>query len=368
MHLWTCGSCGKSFPEDPALWRCSCGGPVHLELEPARLEPRRLAGRPPDQWRYREILPVYNWHERVSLGEGMTPLVPVLHGKIPFLAKLDYLMPSGSFKDRGASLLLTFLATHGIREVVEDSSGNAGAAIACYAARARVDATIYVPAHASPAKLRAISGFGARLVKVRGSRDDVTRAVRGAAGKTCYASHIWNPYFMHGTKTCAYEIVEQLGWKAPDWVIAPSGSGSMLLGLHLGFRELLSNGLIDGPPRLVAVQARNCNPLERFLKNKRPRAARPTIAEGVAMARPPRLSEMARALSESRGRVFAAEEERLLPAMESCWRSGFYVEPTSALGLTALEDLAKEELLDGLKVVVIFTGSGMKFSGRSPHA
>ncbi len=334
-----------------------------MDFEPARLEPRRVAGRPTDQWRYREVLPIHNWHERVSLGEGMTPLVPILHRKIPFLAKLDYLMPSGSFKDRGASLLLTFLAARGVREVVEDSSGNAGAAIACYAARARVDATIYVPARASTAKIRAISGFGARLVKVRGSRDTVTNAVRAAAASICYASHIWNPYFMHGTKTCAYEIVEQLGWKAPDSVIIPSGSGTMLLGLHVGFRELLSRGLIDRLPRLVATQARNCNPLERFVQNKKPRPARPTIAEGVAVGRPPRLSEMAQALSESKGRVYAAREGRVLPATRSCWHYGLYVEPTSALGLTALEDLAEEESLDGRKVVVIFTGSGLKFSG-----
>jgi threonine synthase len=298
----------------------------------------------------------------------MTPLVPVIHRKIPFLAKLDYLMPSGSFKDRGASLLLTFLASRGVREVVEDSSGNAGAAIACYAARARVAATIYVPSHASPGKIRAIESFGARAAKIKGSRDDVATAVRAAAQKTCYASHIWNPYFMQGTKTCAYEIVEQLGWKPPDWVIVPSGSGTMLLGLRLAFLELLSRGLIDRSPRLVAAQARNCNPLERFLKNKKPRAASPTIAEGVAVARPPRLSEMARAISESRGRVYASKEERLLPAMEACSHNGLYIEPTSALALTALEDLAEEEPLDGLKVVLILTGSGLKFSESRRHS
>jgi threonine synthase len=112
----------------------------------ARLEPRRIATRPADQWRYREALPLPNWHERISLGEGMMPLVPTPHAKIPFLAKLDYIMPTGSFKDRGACVLMTFLASRGVRTVVEDSSGNAGAAIACYAARARVRADVYVPA------------------------------------------------------------------------------------------------------------------------------------------------------------------------------------------------------------------------------
>jgi threonine synthase len=345
------------------IWRCDCGAPLHLDFEPARLEPRRLAGRPTDQWRYREALPIHNWRERVSLGEGMTPLVSVLHRKIPFLAKLDYLMPSGSFKDRGASMLLTFLASRGVRSVVEDSSGNAGAAVACYAARARISATIYVPAEASPGKLRAIAGFGAGVVKVRGSRDDVTASVQAAARRTCYASHIWNPYFMHGTKTCSYEIAEQLGWKAPDWIIIPCGSGTMLLGLHLGFLEMRSLGLIDRVPRLAAVQARNCNPLERLMAHKKPRPGRPTLAEGVGVAKPPRLEEMARAVRESNGKVFSGREARLIPAMKSCWNAGLYVEPTSALGLTALEDLAEEESVDGRRIVVIFTGSGLKFSG-----
>ena len=363
MHLWTCGSCGKCYPEDPALWKCPCGGPFHMNFEPARLQPRRLPGRAADQWRYREVLPIHNWHERVSLGEGLTPLVGVIHKKIPFLAKLDYLMPSGSFKDRGASLLMSFLASRGVRGVVEDSSGNAGAAIACYSARARISATIFVPAQASPAKVRAITAFGARVIKVKGSREDVTAGARSASVRDCYASHVWNPYFIHGTKTCAYEIVEQLGWNAPDWVLVPSGSGTMLLGLHLGFHEMRGQGLIETLPRLVASQARNCNPLERFVAGKKFRSSKPTLAEGAAVARPPRVAEMARALSESRGRVYSAPEEKLLPATETCWRYGLYVEPTSALGLTALEDLAQQESLDGRKVVVIFTGSGLKFSG-----
>ncbi|PYV36565.1 MAG: hypothetical protein DMG09_16930 [Acidobacteria bacterium] len=171
------------------------------------------------------------------------------------------------------------------------------------------------------------------------------------------------PLFVHGTKTCAYEIVEQVGWNAPDWVLVPSGSGTMLLGLHLGFHEMRGQGLIETLPRLVASQARNCNPLERFVAGKKFRSSKPTLAEGAAVARPPRVAEMARALSESRGRVYSAPEEKLLPATETCWRYGLYVEPTSALGLTALEDLAQEESLDGRKVVVIFTGSGLKFSG-----
>jgi threonine synthase len=333
-----------------------------MELEPGRLEPRRITSRPADQWRYREALPFLNWHERISLGEGMTPLVPTLHAKIPFLAKLDYIMPTGSFKDRGASMLMTFLGARGIRTVVEDSSGNAGAALACYAARARVGADIYVPAHASPEKIRAIARFGARVVKIRGTRDDVTTAAWAATRRTCYASHVWNPYFLHGTKTCAFEIVEQLGWKAPDWVIVPAGSGTLLLGLHAGFLTLREQGLIDGIPRLAASQSRNCNPLERYVAGKRARPARPTLAEGVATAKPPRLEEMARALRECRGRVYAAREGRIVPAMISLWNSGIYVEPTSALGLTALEDLAAEESLDGRKVVVILTGSGLKFS------
>lgn len=361
MHSWNCVSCGISRPEDPSVWRCACGGPYRLAYEPSRLEPRRLAGRAPDMWRYREALPVHNWHERVSLGEGLTPITGVVHRKIPFLAKLDYLTPTGSFKDRGASLLMTWLSMCGIRRVVEDSSGNAGAAIACYAARARIRATIYVPEHASPGKIQSIAAFRAELARIRGSRSDVADAVVKAAGASCYASHVWNPYFIHGTKTCAYEIAEQLGWKSPDWIVAPAGSGTLLIGLHIGFVEMRALGLIDRLPRLAAAQPRNCNPLERHCRGQGYRAPKRTVAEGAAVGRPARLQEMAQVIEESRGRVYSTRESRIIPAMQDCWSSGIYVEPTSALALAALEDLASEEDLGRSKVVVVFTGSGLKF-------
>jgi threonine synthase len=169
---------------------------------------------------------------------------------------------------------------------------------------------------------------------------------------------------VHGTKTCAYEIVEQLGWRAPDWVVLPAGSGTLLLGLHRGFREIHDRGQIDRIPRIASSQARNCNPLERHLSGKRPPAPRATLAEGVAVARPPRLEEMGRAIRESRGRVYSASERRIRTAMKTLWSMGLYVEPTSALALTGLEDLAAETSLAGRKVVVILTGSGLKFSGR----
>ena len=195
--------------------------------------------------------------------------MPSRDGRLRF--KVESANPTGSFKDRGAAVLLTAARTTGARALVEDSSGNAGAAIAAYATRADLEATIYVPEAASPGKLAQLSAYGARVVRVAGSREEVAEAAHAAPGR--YTSHCWDPIFFHGTKTIAYELWESLGGRAPDYVVTPVGHGTMLLGLWLGFQELTRRGAI-------AADAEAPRGPERGLRTSRRSRARPQYRDG----------------------------------------------------------------------------------------
>jgi threonine synthase len=292
----------------------------------------------------------------VSLGEGGTPLVPSRDGHLQF--KVESANPTGSFKDRGAAVLLAAVRAAGTRELVEDSSGNAGAAIAAYAARAGLTATIYVPEAASPGKLAQVAAYGATVVRVPGSREAVAAAAHGAPGR--YTSHCWDPLFFHGTKTIAYELWESLGGRAPDVVVTPVGHGTMLLGLWLGFRELVLGGAIPRLPRLIAVQSAACAPLA----GPDPAAAAgsgETVAEGIRVRRPVRPDEIRRAVEESRGRFLVVGDPEILAARARLGREGLFVEPTAAVAPAAAWRLVDERAFAPSDVVVVpLTGHGLK--------
>ena len=284
-----CATCAARIPADTPVWRCHCGGILDLDY-PRRFDPRAIAGRPPTLWRYRQALPLPAATEPVSFDEGFTPLLKCDMRGCTVHLKHEHRFPTGSYKDRGAAVLITKARQLGIREVVEDSSGNAGCAIAAYAAAARMTCHIYIPEETAAAKLAQIQAYGAVLHKVPGSRDDTAQAALAAAQNTYYASHVWNPFFLQGTKTFAYEICEQLDWQSPDALVLPVGNGTLLLGAALGFQELYEAGHIQARPRLVAVQAANCAPLAQAYANRvdelPPTQTRPTLAEGIAIPHP----------------------------------------------------------------------------------
>ncbi len=291
----------------------------------------------------------------------MTPIVEADWRGMAVCFKLEYLAPTGSFKDRGTSVLVSFLKSIGIKEVVEDSSGNAGASLAAYAARAGIRARIFVPAHASPAKKSQIAIYGAELVEVEGPREEAARAVREEAEKGYYyASHYYNPLILEGMKTAAYEIWEQLG-RAPDALVLPVGHGTLLLGLYQGFRDLHEAGLVDSMPAFYGVQARNCSPLyEAFrlgLEEAPEYTPKPTVAEGISIASPLRAKEILKAVRETGGEILTVEEEEILRARKELALKGFFVEPTSAVAAAALDHLTH---LHGRTIVVPLTGSGLK--------
>jgi threonine synthase len=296
------------------------------------------------------------------MGEGFTPLEEMeLNGHRVFL-KIDYLFPTGSYKDRGATVLVSKLRELGIQKVIEDSSGNAGSAIAAYCAKAGIECEIYVPESTSSGKLVQIRAYGATLKKVAGSREKTAEVAMEAASKIYYASHCWNPFFLHGTKTFAFEIWEQIGWKTPDALVLPVGHGTLLLGAYLGFKELKEAGKVERIPRLVGIQSTACDPLyQAFKKGWRetlPIEKKETMAEGIAIANPVRGRQILEAIKETNGEILTVTEKEIVVALKEMSRKGHFIEPTSAATIAGL----KKYLKNSKKEVIIssLTGMGLK--------
>ena len=364
---YLCPACGRVLAADRPLWRCDCGS--HLNLAPGPGMSRRdIASGEASLWRYAPALAL-SGSPRVTFGEGWTPLVSRDWQGAEIRFKLESQMPTGSFKDRGTAVMLNHLLEVGVGPIHEDSSGNAGASIATYAAAAGIPCRIYVPAAAPRGKLVQIAASGAELRAIPGTRQDVTEAALAAIGEGFYASHNWQPFFIEGTKTLAYELWEQLGFRVPDNILVPTGYGSNILGLDRGFDELERNREITARPRLFAVQAANCAAFaaawaagaDRFA----PFEARPTVADGIATPHPVRIAEVMEALRRSKGGVVAVAEDEIAPALAALGRLGLFVEPTAATAAAALTRLLLDgTIAAGQSTVVVLTGSGLKAADR----
>ena len=365
MTEYICHACNRTYPIHTIRYKCDCGGVLNLKKEGNAFPLDEISGRSSTLWRYREAIPVSNDSSIVSLGEGMTPLLPFHDIESKHYLKLDFISPTGSYKDRGASVLISKLKELGIREVVEDSSGNAGAAIAAYCARSEIGCTIYCPASTSKGKLAQIGTYGASLKLIEGNRAATTEAVLEAAETTYYASHNWNPLFLEGTKTVAYEIAEQLGWRAPDHVICPIGFGSVYLGLYIGFGELCRKGIIERIPHLHGVQSAACSPIYTAYsengKIKRTPQTYETLAEGIAAEYPIRGEMILEAQRETDGVFTVVSEEDIKAGIQALAGRGIYVEPTSAVVVKAFDKFVEAGITGrGDTVVSILTGSGLK--------
>jgi threonine synthase len=362
VNRLTCAQCGETFSVSEPRWRCACGGPLDLEFSP-KFDLKRIGARQATMWRYREALPLESDANIVSFDEGFTPLVPLQLDGREVLLKQDHLFPSGSYKDRGASLLISKAQELGVDAVVEDSSGNAGAAIAAYCARAGIRCEVYVPADCAAGKLVQIERSGASLVKVPGGREATAQAARQAAQRTFYASHCWNPFFLHGTKTFAFEVCEQLGWRSPDTVVLPAGNGTLLLGAHIGFDELYAAGMADKLPRIIAVQSGRCAPLyhafQADLNDPVAVETQPTLAEGIAIARPARGWQILSAIRDTGGHVLAVTESEIEQALTWLHRRGFFVEPTAAATIAGLRKFLPHAMPREV-IVAPLTGHGLK--------
>ena len=360
-------STGATYPIDQPRWCADDGG--YLNLTPGQgLRRSQIRTDRYSVWRYAAAIEVDDAHA-VTLGEGWTPLIAGEWQGGKTLFKLEFTMPTGSFKDRGMTVLVSYLKSRGIEHVLEDSSGNAGASLSAYAAAGGLRCRILVPETASYPKIAQIAACGADVLTIRGSRQDVAEAAERMSSEIFYASHNWMPFFVEGTKTLAYELWEQLGFKAPDNVVTPLGYGSNVLGCLRGFEELLRNGEIERMPRVFGVQAENCAPYYAAYKAGAdrlvPTGIKTTIAEGIASSKPTRVKEVLDGVRECGGEIVAVSEAEIVDALRDLAGTGLYVEPTSAAGAAGLTKLmASGAIKPGETTVMVLTGSGLKASQR----
>ncbi len=333
-----CPKCGAEYEAGVSTYRCRrCGEPLLVKSEGAFLS--------------REFT-------SLTLGEGSTPTVR--RGRIFF--KLECLNPSGSFKDRGAASAVSFLLGKGVSTIIEDSSGNAGIAFSCYGAAAGLKVRVYVPSDVPEGKYAIMRGFGAEVIRA-GSRDDAHfAAINDHEG--VYVGHTVNPYFIEGVKLIAAELLSDLGKEvlAESTIFAPIASGTLLLGLWKGFKEMLEAGTIDSLPKVVGVQACGYDYLSRSSELKVTRLActeKTKFADALRLTKGERAKQNLLALKELGGELVVVGDPVAIDGFRELVKSGLLIEPTSSLAYVA----AKHYLQEGLAnyAVVPLTGSGLKY-------
>ena len=345
-------------------WRCNCGQAWECFIQ-EEFDPYLIRTDISSLWRYHDLFGFELPDPLVTLGGGWTPILPAQYGGRDVFFKCEYLNPSGTFKDRGMELMINLLKGLGAEQVVEDSSGNAGASLAAYAARAKIQAEIYAPITASPVKLSQIEIYGAKVHRIIGPRENSTTAVLQAVENgAVYASHAWNPAYLLGQQTTAWEVWEQLGKRAPDVWVSPVGQGGHFLGIWQGFKRLFAADLIEKLPCMIGVQSARMAPICSALNQHAAQLPEldvnlASIAEGVMVSKPVRWKKIIQAVEESQGMCIAVNEEDILPARNQLARAGFFVEPTSALAVAALSKIFQNTNADKI-IVVSLTGSGLK--------
>lgn len=362
---YECYTCKKQYALEQFVWKCECGGMLNLANKSISPKQSSWSSKPATMWRYIEVMPFAPtsmvW-QTVTMGEGYTPLLVLDEAEPATFVKVDYMMPTLSFKDRGAAVLVAKAKELGVTKMIADSSGNAGTSIAAYAKRAGIACDIFLGESTSPKKMAQIKAHGANVRAITGSREDVAAAAQHAVNEeqTFYASHVYNPFFYEGTKTYAYEIWEQLQ-SVPDALIIPVGNGTLLLGAYYGFKELLESGLTTKMPRFIAIQAENCAPLAKAYSENKLIAEQVknngTLAEGIAIAAPARSAQILEAIRETDGQIITTSEDEIARARVALANKGFYVEPTTAANYAGY---VKCNRLPDEKIVIPLCGAGIK--------
>jgi threonine synthase len=377
-HL-ECARCGKQYPPGKVYNLCPCGSPLwvryHLRQAAETLARERLASRPANLWRYREVLPVTQESCIQCLGEGFTPLVHARRlgarlGLPNLYLKDESLNPTGSFKARGLAVAVSMACELGIKKLAIPSAGNAGGALAAYAAKAGLQAAVFMPEDTPLANRVECSLLGAEVVLVPGSIKDCARVMRERLEREGWfdVSTLREPYRLEGKKTMAYEVVEQLGGRLPEAMIYPTGGGTGLIGMWKAFEELEELGWIGGGrPRMFAVQARDCAPIVRAFAKGSDQAEEwvnpRTVASGLRV--PSAIGDflMLRALRESRGGALSVTDQDMLAAVrELAETEGMITSPEGGATLAALKKLSADGSLAGHETIVLFlTASGYKY-------
>jgi threonine synthase len=328
-----------------------------------------LQDSPIGLWRYAKALPVEKKFV-ISLGEGFTPLLTArrLLENGDMMLKLDYVNPSGSFKDRGSTISISKANELGKREVAIDSTGNAAASLSAYAAKASMKCFVFIPSYTEAEKVIQISSTGATVISVKGNRQDVHDLIEEAYRKFgwYYCGFMVSPYAIEGTKTIAYEICEQLHWNPPDWIVFPVGTGSGIVGCHKGLRELMKMGWITRMPRLACIQPKSCAPISQAFLNGHSKIVpveRPeTVAEGLAVGNPPKGDLVLDAIRKSSGVGETVDDDEILKAARDlATKEGQFVEVSAAASVAgAIKLLDKGVINRKEKIVCELTGTGLK--------
>jgi len=370
----TCIGCGRPHEVRPGIYHCGCERQENLaigyDLGPAARTAllQSIAANEASLWRYAPLLPVARRYGS-PLSVGWTPLYDFGdYGGTHLFLKDETRNPSGTLKDRASEVVVAAAATHGLADVIVASTGNAAASLACIGAAARMRVIILVPHSVPDAKLAQILAYGARVYKVDGTYDDayaLAQQVSAAKGIFNRSTGL-NPYTREGKKTCAFEIAEQLGWQAPEWVVVPAGDGNILSALWKGFEELAALGLLPALPRMVAAQAAAASAIARAFDPEWGAtpidpAAR-TMADSITVGQPCDMTAALEALSASRGTAVAVEEGEIVAAVRALASLfGVFVEPSSAAAFAAFERLRRRGVIErGARVVCLATGSGLK--------
>jgi threonine synthase len=379
-HL-ECSKCGKHFDADKVQTVCnSCGKPLFarydLDMVGKELTTNVLANREASMWRYFEFLPIRESQNIVSLGEGWTPLTPALRlGKeigVPNLwVKDEGIVPTGSFKARGLSAAISKLKELGIKKVAMPSAGNAAGAIAAYAARAGMEAYVFMPDDAPNVNAVESQIMGAKVILVKGLITDAGKIVSEGEAEMGWfpVTTLKEPYRVEGKKTMGLEVAEQMGWTLPDVIVYPTGGGTGIIGMWKVFDELEHIGWVDSHrPRMVSVQAEGCAPIPRAFKEDKEESefweGANTIAPGLRV--PKALGDflILQAVRESGGTALAVSDKKIMAAVgQLAAKEGIFSCPEGAATLAALQRLVDEGEVDRSERVVLFnTGSGLKYT------
>lgn len=364
---YICIECKEKYPLESHQWKCKCGGLLNLEFEKKTIDfSQTRVSRNHSLWKYIKALPFEEddvWQD-ITMGEGNTPLIKIEEN---LLAKAEYYMPTLSFKDRGTAVLIAMAKKLGVNRVIADSSGNAGSSISAFGARAGIQCDIFVADSTSEKKIKQIEAHGAVIHKIPGTREDVANAAIAMVEETnlFYASHIYNPLFWEGTKTYVYEIYEQLNDSLPDALIIPVGNGTLLLGAYIALQELKDNGQIEKMPRILAVQANGCAPIQKAFDEGNdvvaPVENLGTLAEGIAIAAPARGAEILKAVRATGGDIISVTDENVLEARKSLAQKGIYVEITAAANYAGyVSYVEKYPELKEQQVILPLCGAGIK--------
>lgn len=360
----TCSACNQSASSLLDFKCSSCNAPLTVRQD-TKFEGKQIHEKNYSLWQYAKFFPYIKETEIITLGEGWTPLVK-FSDNVHF--KLESLNPTGSFKDRGSSVLIS--ALHKLVKnaggyISEDSSGNAGASIAAYAANAGLEAKIYVPENVVGPKLDQIRFYSAKVIKIPGDRSKVAEEAQKAEKGKFYVGHILHPLFRDGIRSLAYEIAEQFKWHVPERIYLPVSAGTLLLGVLDGFRHLVESDTIEEMPKIAACQTRQVSPLyHRFkgLHYTKPKRIT-SIADALVSVNPPLLDIMIKDLREAEGDAVMVEEAEIFDAFKKLVGKGFFVEPSSAVAYAAYEkQLRNREISKDARVVIILTGTGLKTS------